>query len=90
MVISFFFARVSSFCFLFVGILIFTTCIFKNCVCYNQINFDKIKYLWNIGIKLVKHKELFSTFDQWSPDAGFCPIGNHKLVRYGRKEQLYI
>ena len=34
-----------------------------------------------IFIKFVKRRKLFSSFDLWSPGAGFFPIVTHKLLR---------
>ena len=40
---------------------------------------------FNFWIKLVKHRKLFSSSDQWSPGAGFFPIGTQKFLKKGKR-----
>ena len=57
------------------------------------LNFEYDSYLINNisnleRIQLVKRRKLFLSSDTWSPRAGFFPIGNHKLLKWCRKEDL--
>ena len=59
---------------------------FVNLLISVNVIFITALFCW---IYLVKRRKIFSSSDSSSLGAGFFPIGTHKLLREGRKVDLY-